>query len=63
MENIFDMIFHLKAAQNFIAEHEEKDFEMIFQFNPLLPSVLNIGRLTKILISIKELRDHQKNFL
>ena len=23
-------------------------------FNPLLPSVLNIGRLTKILISIKE---------
>ena len=23
-------------------------------FNPILPSVLNIGRLTKILISIKE---------
>ena len=26
------MIFHLKAAQNFIAEHEERDFELIFQF-------------------------------
>ena len=28
----FDMIFHLKAVQNFIAEHEERDFELIFQF-------------------------------
>ena len=26
------MIFHLKAAQNFIAVHEEGDFELIFQF-------------------------------
>ena len=26
------MIFHLKAAQNIIAEHEERDFELIFQF-------------------------------
>ena len=26
------MIFHLKAAQHFIAEHEERDFELIFQF-------------------------------
>ena len=32
MKSIFDMIFHLKAAQNFIAEHEERDFELIFQF-------------------------------
>ena len=32
MKSIFDIIFHLKAAQNFIAEHEERDFELIFQF-------------------------------
>ena len=31
MKSIFDMIFHLKAAQNFIAEHEERDFELIFR--------------------------------
>ena len=30
MKSIFDMIFHLKAAQNFIAQHEERDFDMIF---------------------------------
>ena len=29
-EKYFDMIFHLKAVQNFIAEHEERDFELIF---------------------------------
>ena len=32
MKSIFDMIFYLKAAQNFIAEHEERDFELISQF-------------------------------
>ena len=32
MTSIFDMIFHLKAAQNFFAEYEERDFELIFQF-------------------------------
>ena len=32
MKSIFDMIFHLKAAQNFIAEYEKRDFELIFQF-------------------------------
>ena len=28
-EKYFDMIFHLKVAQHFIAEHEERDFELI----------------------------------
>ena len=32
MKYKFDMIFHIKAAQHFIAEHEERDFELIFQF-------------------------------
>ena len=32
-ENYFDMIFHLKEAQNLIAEHYERDFDMIFHFN------------------------------
>ena len=27
------MIFHLKEAQNLIAEHYERDFDMIFHFN------------------------------
>ena len=31
-ERYFDMIFDLKAAPNFIAEHDERDFELIFQF-------------------------------
>ena len=26
------MIFHFNAAKNFVAEHEERDFELIFQF-------------------------------
>ena len=31
------------------------DFKLInMEVNPFLPSILNIGRLTKILISIKE---------
>ena len=29
-ESYFDMIFHLKAAQNLIEEHYGRDFEMIF---------------------------------
>ena len=33
MKNYFDMIFHLKEAQNLIAEHYERDFDMIFHFN------------------------------
>ena len=32
-ENYFDMIFHLKKAQNLISEHYERDFDMIFHFN------------------------------
>ena len=32
-ENYFEMIFHLKEAQNLIAEHYERDFDMIFHFN------------------------------
>ena len=28
----FDMIFHFKAVQNFVAEHCEIDFDMIFHF-------------------------------
>ena len=27
------MIFHLKEAQNLIAKHYERDFDMIFHFN------------------------------
>ena len=26
----FDIIFHFKAAQNLVAEHYERDFDMIF---------------------------------
>ena len=52
MKNIFDMIFHLKAAQNFIAEHEERDFELIFQFNPFSHSDHCIGPPSKISILV-----------
>ena len=27
-------IFHFKPAQNFVAEHYERDFDMIFHFKP-----------------------------
>ena len=29
----YDMIFHLKAAQNLIAEHYGRDFDIFFHFN------------------------------
>ena len=29
-EKDFDMIFHFNAAKNFVADYEERDFELIF---------------------------------
>ena len=31
-EEYFNMIFHLRAAQNLVAEHYERDFDMIFHY-------------------------------
>ena len=39
----FDNIFHFKVAQNLVAEHYDRDFEIIFLFkrlNTLLQSTM-----------------------